>query len=149
MEATKVIRTAYAGVREFNDIAGNLTNVTDESIDAQLGFCFEELSEAIEAFEAGDKAEFLKEACDMFVVLGGLLQKMEAQGYNVAQALLRVNENNLSKFPKVGEVFGNPEKFTLYTNPKYNRVVLKDANGKVRKPSTYAKVDLSDLVGAK
>lgn len=146
METTKVIKVAYAEVREFNDIAGNLTNATVESIDNQLGFIFEELTETIDGLEAGDKVELLDGACDLFVTVAGLLQKLEAAGYNVAHALGRVNANNLSKFPKVGELFPYNPDFNLTLNEKYQRVVLKDGNGKVRKPDNFVAVDLSDLV---
>lgn len=146
MEASKVIRKAYDQVREFNDIAGNLTNVTDESVDAQISFCFEEVAEVITAFEEGDRPEILKEACDLFVVTAGLLQKLEAQGYDVATALVRVNDNNLSKFPAVGELFGHPIGCTTTLNEKYNRLVIKDGVGKVRKPSNYCKPYMTDLI---
>lgn len=146
MKSKDLIRTAYAGVYETNDIAGNFDNVTPQSIDAQLGFCFEELSEAIEAFEKGDKAGFLKEICDMFVVTAGLLQKAEAVGYEVGTALIRVNDSNISKFPRIGQVFGNPNGYAVFKNDKYNRIVLKDEIGKFRKPTTYVEADVSDLV---
>lgn len=146
METTKVIKVAYAEVREFNDIAGNLTNVTVESIDNQLGFIFEELTETIDGLEAGDKVELLDGACDLFVTVAGLLQKLEAAGYNVAHALGRVNANNLSKFPKLGELFAFEPGHTLSYNEKYKRNVIKDGNGKIRKPVNFVAVDLSDLV---
>ena len=146
MEVTKVIRKAYDQVREFNDIAGNLTNVTDDSVDNQIGFIFEELSETITGFEEGNRVEVLDGACDLFVTVAGLLQKLEAQGYNVAEALTRVNENNLSKFPAVGELFGQPIGCTATLNEKYNRMVIKDGVGKVRKPSTYSGPYLTDLI---
>lgn len=146
MNTDKVIKVAYGEVREFNDIAGNLGTVTDDSIDNQLSFIFEELSEAIEAFESSDKAGLLQESCDLFVVVAGLLQKLEAQGYDVAKALGRVNAANLSKFPKVGELFGNPDGFAVTTNTQYGRVVLKDSVGKVRKPSTFVKCSVADLI---
>jgi hypothetical protein len=146
METTKVMRVAYDEVVQFNEIAGNLTNVTIDSIDNQLGFIFEELTETIDALEAGNRVELLDGACDLFVTVAGLLQKLEAAGYNVAHALGRVNANNLSKFPKVGELLSNKNGFTVTLNEKYQRIVLKDENGKVRKPDNFVAVDLSDLV---
>lgn len=147
MEFSKVVKQAVEDIRITNDIAGNLTNVTPESIDAQISFCFEETAEVIDAFEQGDKANVLKEACDLFVVSVGLLQKLEAAGYNVGEALTRVNANNLSKFPKLGEVFSyDKTQFTLSFNEQYQRSVIKDAVGKFRKPTTYVKADVSDLV---
>jgi phosphoribosyl-ATP pyrophosphohydrolase len=142
----KVVRVAYDEIREMNDIAGNLTTVDDASIDAQISFCFEETAEVIDAFESGNKAELLKEACDLFVVSVGLLQKLEVAGYDVAKALGRVNANNLSKFPADGELFAYDPAFTLHHNAKYKRQVIKDAVGKFRKPSNYVKADVSDLV---
>lgn len=146
MEVAKVIKVAYNEVAEFNDIAGNLTNVTLESVDAQLGFIFEELTETIDGLESGNMVELLDGACDLFVTVGGLLQKLEAMGFNVAHGLGRVNANNLSKFPKLGAAYRNPEGFTATLNEKYQRIVLKDGNGKVRKPGDFVPVDLSDLV---
>ena len=146
MQVTKIIRTAYADVRIFNDVAGNLTDVTDASIDNQLSFIFEELSETITGFEAGDKVEVLDGACDLFVTVAGLLQKLEAAGYDVATALQRVNANNLSKMPKLGELFSKDPEHTLEFNEKFQRSVIKDSNGKIRKPTSFVPVDLSDLV---
>lgn len=147
MEVAKVIKVAYNEVGEFNDIAGNLTNVSLESIDAQLSFIFEELTETIDGLEQGNMVELLDGACDLFVTVGGLMQKLEAMGFNVAHALGRVNANNLSKFPKLGELYREPEGIaSVKLNEKYQRIVLKDANGKVRKPADFVSVDLSDLV---
>lgn len=150
MNATKIMQVAYAEVAQFNEIAGNLTNVTDDSIDNQISFIFEELQETITAFEEGNKVEVLDGACDLFVTVAGLLQKLEAAGYNVAHALGRVNANNLSKYPAVAEqaAIVIPTEWTATINEKYQRLVLKDANGKVRKPSNFVAVDLSDLVPA-
>lgn len=136
---------AYKDVEIFNTIAGNLNTVTEDSIDNQISFIFEELTETITAFEAGDMVEVLDGACDLFVTVTGLMQKLEAAGYDVETAIERVNANNLSKFPKeVSEA--DKALYTVTLNEQYNRYVLKDGNGKVRKPSTFASVDLSDLV---
>lgn len=147
MEVAKVIKVAYNEVGEFNDIAGNLTNVNLESIDAQLSFIFEELTETIDGLEQGNMVELLDGACDLFVTVGGLMQKLEAMGFNVAHALGRVNANNLSKFPKAGSTIPTIDPtWDMTMNEKYQRIVLKDANGKVRKPADFVSVDLSDLV---
>lgn len=146
MQVTKIIRTAYADVVTFNAVAGNLTNVTDDSIDNQLDFIFEEFQETVTAFEEGNKVELLDGAADLFVTVAGLLQKLEAAGYDVATALERVNANNLSKFPQIGTLFGNKNGYEIVPNVTYNRIVLKDENGKVRKPDNFVAVDLSDLV---
>lgn len=136
---------AYTEVKIFNTVAGNLSVVTDDSIDNQISFIFEELQETITAFEAGDKVGVLDGACDLFVTVSGLMQKLEKARYNVAEAVKRVNANNLSKFPE--EVTDEDKaQYTVTFNEQYNRYVLKDGNGKVRKPSTFKPVDLSDLI---
>jgi len=149
MEVTKVVQEAYADVRAFNDIAGNLDNVTADSIDNQISFIFEELSETIAGFEAGDSIEVLDGACDLFVTVAGLMQKLEAKGYDVATALARVNANNLSKFPKFIAAEDMRDGYTVAVNKLHGRYVIKDNNGKVRKPTSFQAVDLSDLVPSK
>jgi phosphoribosyl-ATP pyrophosphohydrolase len=145
MKTTQIIEIAYSDVRLFNALAGNLTNVTDDSVDAQLGFIFEELTETIDALESGDRVELLDGACDLFVTVSGLMQKLEAQGYDVARAIERVNENNLSKFPKtISDV--DRAQYNVTLNEQYNRYVLKDAIGKVKKPSDFVGVYLTDLI---
>ncbi len=145
MNLHESIQGAFAKVQEFNSVAGNLEKVTEESVDNQIGYVFEELTETITAFEEGDKPEFLKEVCDLFVTVAGLMQKMEKQGYKVAEALTLVNENNLSKFPPVTGAVQYEEGHILTKNIVYGRYVIKDVGGKVRKPSNFVKVDLSDL----
>lgn len=146
MKVTQNIENGYASIRVMNDIAGNLTNVTDASIDAQISFIFEELQETITAFEAGDKVGVLDGAIDLLVTVAGLMQKLEVLGYDVATAMARVNSNNLSKFPPVGEAFTCDPEFTISVNEKYQRQVIKDAVGKFRKSHQFKSVDLSDLV---
>lgn len=146
MEANKVVGAAYASVREFNDIAGNLTNVTDEGVDNQITLIWEEFEETLTAQESGDKVGVLDGAIDLFVVVSGLLQKLEAQGYEVAAGLLRVTENNMTKFPPLGSVFSYDPAFKLRYNEKYKRTAILDSNGKIRKPDGYVSVHLDDLV---
>ena len=65
-------------------------------------------------------------------------------------ALSRVADNNLSKFP----VVISPQDINWYTsqgweneyNHKYNRFVIRDKNGKTRKPVDFVPVVLDDLV---
>lgn len=138
----------FASVQTFNELAGNLANVTDVSVDAQISFIFEELTETIDGMETLNRVEILDGACDLFVTVAGLMLKLEAQGYNVAEALQRVNENNLTKFPVNGATFTTDPAHVATLNPEYDRWVIKDANGKVRKPLEFVSVDLTDLVPA-
>lgn len=147
---TNYIQTAYNEVETFNDLAGNLSDVTDESVSHQASLVFEELSEVIEAIESGNRPEILKEACDLFITASGLLQKLSAQGYDISRALKRVNENNLSKFPKElsdkQADYAREEHYKITFSSKHERFVLKDAQGKVRKPLGYTKAHVSDLI---
>lgn len=145
------IQEGYENVRLFNTLAGNLTAVTMEGIDNQVSLCFEELTETIDAVEEGDAEKLLDGAVDMFVVGSGLLQKLEAAGFDVERALKRVCENNLTKFPahltseEVKDA--KAQGFAVNYNADYGRYVLKDSAGKVRKPAGYKSVKLGDLVG--
>jgi hypothetical protein len=179
------IQEAYKNVKLFNSIAGNLDDVTPESIDNQIGFIFEELSETIEAVERGmfsDEVEFedgynpeielTDGVCDLFVTVAGLIQKMEAAGFDVSGALKKVNENNLSKFPTgdIATISHNPlstsvvKKFKLESdieniqppnttkeyNSQYSVYVFKDKDtGKIRKPTNFVPVNLKgyEVVG--
>ena len=147
-EMIDCVRAAYYDVSSFNELAGNLRNVTNDSIDNQIDFIFEELCETITAFEDGNRVELLDGACDLFVTVAGLMQKLEAQGYNVAEATARVNANNLSKFSKrVTYADSNNSSYVFSLNEKYGRYVIKDKlTGKVKKPSDFISVCLDDLV---
>ena len=142
-----VIQKAYNDVQKFNAIADNFSNVDKESIKRQISFITEELKETQKAFDEGDSKELLDGLCDVFVTWAGLAQKMSVAGYDVPSALKRVNENNLSKFPKraTDEDLENPDRF-LTKNFTCDCVVLKNAAGKIMKPSDFKPVDLSDLV---
>lgn len=141
---------AYSEVKKFNEIAGQLDVVTEESIALQLDLIQEEYLETVEAFDGKNNVELLDGAIDMFVVVSGLLQKLEASGYNVAEAMKRVTDNNLSKFPDDAPptipvpVEWN-EQWTLIHNRQHKVLVWRDGNGKIRKPHGYQSVDLHGL----
>ena len=142
------IGKSYLRVYEFNDIAGNLDDVTIDSVSNQLSFIFEELSEAIAALEEGDEVGLLDGACDLSVTVNGLLQKLENAGFKVAEAMERVDLNNLTKMPTSLDGAIVDQSFTTEYNEKYGRHVIKDFNGKVRKPSTYKSVEIGDCAVA-
>jgi phosphoribosyl-ATP pyrophosphohydrolase len=145
---TKSVGRAYHSVKEFNEIANNFNNVGYDSINNQISFVFEELEETITAFENNDAVETLDGVCDLFVTIVGLMQKLEVAGYNVEEALKRVNENNMSKYIPKGKSFTYPKGLTAHHNKKYNVYVLKDETGKIKKPSNFQPVDISDCVPA-
>lgn len=135
----------YQDVAEFNRIAGNLDNVTLESIDNQLSFIFEEFSETITGIEEENAKELIDGACDTFVTVAGLLQKLEAAGVDIREAINRVNQNNLSKFVPITEPLLYDPQFTVSVDEKSGRRILKDGNGKIRKPNNFVSVDLQDI----
>jgi hypothetical protein len=140
------IFTAYREVEKFNKIAGNLENVTAESISNQLSYIFEELTETIDALESGDAVELLDGYCDLLVTVQGLGQKLNAAGFDTQEAEKRVNDNNLSKYIPVNKAIHYDPSFTKTLNEEYNVYVLRDSNMKIRKPSGFVSVDLSDCV---
>lgn len=130
----------------FNTIAGQLDDPDKGSIALQLDLIQEEYLEGVEAFDLEDKVGLLDSAIDMWVVVSGLLQKLDKLGFNVSEALTRVSENNLSKFIPLGQPVHYEKGIISEYNDKYEVVVLKDLTGKVRKPVNYKPVDLSDCV---
>lgn len=144
----KSVGQAFGSVLKFNDIAGQLSNPDKGSIALQLDLIQEEYLEGVEAFDNEDRVELLDAAIDMWVVVSGLLQKLEAMGYNVEEALKRVTDNNLTKFPSYEGNKTNiwPPEYQAMFNDKHKVIVLKNSNGKVVKPSGYKSVNLSDLV---
>lgn len=142
------IGRSYSNVKLFNQIAGNLKGDMLQQIDNQLGYVFEELTETIDAFEARDAGELVKEVADLAVVVNGLLQKMEAAGFDMELAMRLVDQNNLSKFPAKGEPLQYATGFKATLNEEFQRFVIKDAEGKVRKPANYVKLDLANCAPA-
>ena len=138
----------YQSVKDFNEIAGTLDDVDKESIALQLDLMQEEYIETVDAFDEDSPIELLDGACDMLVVAMGLLAKLEAQGYDVTNAISKVADNNMSKFlansPVAPENSKDHYNFTF--NEKHKVWVLKNAVGKIMKPASYAPVDLSACV---
>lgn len=136
---------AYHSVYNFNDVAGQFDNVNDNSIARQLSYITEELGETLVAFEDNNKIELLDGACDLYVTVMGLLQKLRKQGYNVVGALQSVNDNNMSKYSTEPSE-SLPDGFTETYNAEYRMYVIKDSRGKISKPEGFQAVDLSDFV---
>ncbi len=148
------IQDAYKNVKLFNQIASNLDNVTPESIDNQLSFIYEELCETIDAVEYGNDVEALDGCCDLFVTVAGLMQKLEACGFDVAGALKKVNENNLAKYVpydvrKDVMEFAPANTFPIIDDV-HNVIIFKDKEtGKIKKPTNFVPVNLKgfEVVG--
>jgi hypothetical protein len=144
------IEDHYWDVYAFNNIAGNFDNVDEASLAAQVKVVVEEVKELEKAFVEKDAVELLDGVCDAFVTVGGLMQKMQEAGFDVNKALSRVCENNLEKYCRTvtSEDFVeyNNRGWKVSYNRDYDRYVLKDENGKIRKPDNFKSVVLSDLV---
>ena len=140
-------------VKLFNEIAGTKEEFNQRKAAMYVGLILEELGEMFESFKTPeweleaehlhlmgtrfkkgdfdsaldtvDKVEFLDAAVDIAVVSLGAGISI---GANIEKACLKVADNNLDKFPIVNGV----------------HTVLKDENGKVRKPDGYKSVDLGD-----
>lgn len=138
------IAEAYQQVELFNEIAGNFDNITIDSLDNQLSFVYEELVETIDALESKDDKEYIDGLADIFVTVAGLLQKSEKVGYNVSDAIRLVNINNLEKFPSssADPTTTQPKNTTITFDSRFDVVVYKDVNGKVKKPLDFVPVNL-------
>lgn len=142
------VQQSILKIMQFNEVCGNLDNITTDKLALQLDLIQEEYLETVEAFDNNNDVEFLDGTIDMFVVIVGQLLKLEAAGFDVAEAMKRVDDNNLSKFPSLVEDFSYSNEFTCTVNEKYNVAVIKDSNGKVRKPLEFKPVDISDCAVA-
>lgn len=144
------IQERYEEVKRFNDIAGNLSNVTVEKLEAQMKVFIEESKETADAFDNKDAVELLDGICDSFVTLAGLMMMAERMGFKVDEALKRVNRNNIEKFP---ERFISDEDHEFYKSQGwrvdfhmgYECCIIKDQNGKIRKPVGFKPVKIADL----
>lgn len=142
----------YHKVAQFNTLGGNLEKVTMDSLALQLDLCQEEYMELVEAFDNQDSVEFVDAVADLFVVLTGMIQKLEVLGVNVEEAIHRVCDNNLAKYPEISEeAFQDSSVFNLIPDGcsgeiSYGRLVIKDnKTGKIRKPTNFKPVDLTNV----
>jgi hypothetical protein len=142
-------------VQLFNAIAGTKEEFNQRKAAMYVGLILEEVAEMIESFKnescegrvkefneiamkfkSGeldylldnvDRVEFLDAAVDIAVVALGAGISI---GGDIDKACNKVADNNLEKFPLVNGV----------------HTVLKDENGKVRKPEGYKSVNLEDCI---
>ncbi len=149
------IKDLVADVHLFNEVAGNYSNIGLGSLKEQAALVLEEAKELVEALEKKDSEETLKECVDCLVVLFGMIGKLTNLGYDVAGAWGVVNKNNLTKFPytfkAVEDSIAHYEEQGIEVGYEYNNdgdlFVLKDSNGKVRKPVGYKKCSVVEFVG--
>lgn len=144
-------------IEDFNEIGGNFKNITTEELLSQARVNKEEALELWDALSLKEgEAQILKEAVDNFVTVTGFLKMLEKKGYDVENALIHVGENNLEKFISFDDPCLVQEtidfyaeqgiKVTAENNMEYEFTVIKDENGKIRKPVGYVKADVSKFI---
>lgn len=146
-------------VFQFNEIAGNNTKLSIEDFKAQQKCLIEEVNEISEGLANKDVEEVLDGVIDTLYVAIGMLHKLEEMGIDVGEAMGRIAENNLSKFPMYSKEISDKtfEMYNLLGIPinisnKYvgmsrdKVMVVTDNNQKIRKPYGFNSVTLSDLV---
>lgn len=148
------LEASYNDTFVFNDLAGNTLKLAHKDIENQTRLILEEAKELDDAVVANDPVEVLDAVVDLYVVLGGLTAKLVALGFDVSGALKETALNNLSKFPvhentavaTVNAYEADGVQTQATHNASHGRWVIKDANGKVRKPVGFVSNNLSDFV---
>ena len=146
-------------VWNFNEIAGNNLDISLASFEAQQKCLVEEVNEISTGLKNKDVEEVLDGVVDTLYVAIGMLHKLEGMGINVKEAMQRIGENNLSKFPECSDYIidstvdlydekGVKINYSIARSPldDYKVVVFKDENSKVKKPFGFESVTLKDLV---
>ena len=138
----------------FNEIAGKASQASLKQMLQQLALIEEEVQEIKEGLHENNVLETLDGVVDVLVVTLGMLQKLEALGVDTTKALKDTAENNLTKYPADIATAVASQKYlarkgvevTVEYNPKHDLYVLKDKQGKVRKPWNFDSNDLTDCI---
>lgn len=146
----------YFDTFSFNNIAGNLEDVDQSSLDSQMEFIKEEVNEFIKGHNEKDLIETCDGIVDTLVTVFGYMQKLEAvYGIDWSKITEAVALNNLSKYPESEEIAIETVEYyskqgvdTYYEyNEVYNRFVIKDKKtNKVKKPLGFTSVDLKPFM---
>jgi NTP pyrophosphatase (non-canonical NTP hydrolase) len=141
-------------VYAFNEIAGKDKSASLEDLAQQFNLIAEEVNEIADGLENNNPEEVLDGVVDTLVVVLGMAQKLEALGFDVQKALHKTCVNNFSKFPEAEDAaietvqmyHNKGVKVSVEYNSEYEMFVIKDENGKVRKPVYYVSNDLVDCI---
>ena len=139
---------------QFNSIAGNDKKLTKEDYKAQYKVLSEEVNEIEEALDADDIVELVDGVIDSLVVLLGFVQKLENQGIDMSKAMELIAENNLSKYTmnayiadaSVLEYKEKGIEVVSEFNKEHCVYVLRDTNGKIRKPNNFKSVSIDGCI---
>ena len=140
----------------FNTIAGKDNQLSLQDLKEQMKLIKAEVIELEEAIDNNDTSETLKEMFDVYVTLDGLKQKLELLKFFTDAGAQLVAKNNLSKFVDTKTLADATQmhygqkgiETTVEYNGAFNKYVVKDKEGKVRKPLGFESVKLDELVPA-
>ena len=144
----------YESVKKFNSIAGS-TNTDIKAFKNQIRLIYEEgIQEGEEALKDKSVVKMLDSTIDTLYVVMGNLQRLELMGCDIYGAIKQVCEDNLLKFPSdvaiaqksVVNYNSVNTNVSFSYNEEYDCYVLKDSNGKVKKPVNFVSTDLSKYV---
>lgn len=121
------LNSLFTMVRDWNQRTGHMPDIAaeanaqwffdEEYRDRAMDLLTEEVGEMKAAIDAMDQVEMLDAAADIIFVLAGIIEKAGLGEY-MDEVMVEVLESNDSKISPYGEV-------------------VRDANGKIGKPSTY------------
>ena len=137
-----------------SDISGQSNQLSYGKLYEQYKIIESEVEELANAISVNDDVEILDGAIDSLVTVLGMIRRLEKLGYDVDKAMLKVGQNNLTKFPTSLTVVDDSVKMYAEQGVKitpvfshlHDRWALIDENGKYRKPINYKSVDLTDCV---
>lgn len=151
-----VVDDLYFDTYSFNNIAGNLEDVDQSSLDSQMEFIKEEVNEFIKGHNEKNLVETCDGIVDTLVTVFGYMQKLESiYGIDWGDIMEAVALNNLSKFPESEQIAIETVEYyktqgidTYYEyNQDYSRYVIKDSKThKVKKPLGFTSVDLKPFM---
>jgi hypothetical protein len=157
------VKDLYLLSAKLNDISGASQELTAVSLNKQFALIQEEFSEmkqhigvsnAVGSLFQQDLTLLLDDCADILVTTFGFLQKLENLGVDVSKALTDTGYNNLTKFPRKPAVaHATVEMYkqqgvdvTSSFNEEHNCFVIRDNQGKIRKPQGFLSNDLSGCV---
>jgi len=146
------IEKLFNDTYDFNLYAGNLKDVTLDSLKDQLKVLQEEVRETGEALDKNNAVEVLDGCVDVLVVVMGMLAKLARKGIDVGQSMKLVGENNLTKVLQdysIAEQTVAESKVPLYIYPSPLKdvfVVKRQGDNKITKPKGFKSVDLSGCI---
>jgi len=150
-----VVVDFVANVNQFNYLAGKVEKpVQRKTLKNQIERIEEEVTELrYKGVLDMNQQEMLDGIIDTLVTAFGFAQLLEANGYNVAKAMQKVANNNLTKFTDDFELANNTVKMyqdkgeeCYVKNVEDCFVVLRKSDDKVMKPVGYVSVDLKDCL---